>query len=156
MAGEGEDVERLLVVSLGADAAVEARHGFHVVIVDVGARIEHAGDGVLVATEVRSEDFDFRERERFADFADGFGPVVRAAIGEFVAIDAGDDNVLQIHLASHVGNMGGFSGVEGEFLFRRISFGHRTEAATARAEVPEDHERSRAAVEALVNIRTPG
>ena len=50
-AGEAQHVERLPVIGLRAHPAVEARHGFHVVIEDVRAGIEHAGDGVEVSPQ---------------------------------------------------------------------------------------------------------
>ena len=53
------------------------------------------GDGVHVAAKIGGEDFDAGFGEGLADFADGFGPVVGAAVFHVVAVHAGDDRMRQ-------------------------------------------------------------
>ena len=82
--------------------------------------------------------------------------MVGTAIGEIVAVDAGNHDVTEFHCSGHAGYVSGFRGIERHVVDSRISFGHGTKAAAARAEVAEDHESGGATVEAFVNIGAPG
>ena len=121
--GKAEDVEGLEVVGLRAYAAVEARGGFHVVVENVGSGVEDAGHGVGVAFEIRGEDFDAGVGQRGADQADGFGEVGGAAVGEVVTVDAGDDDVAEVHFSGHAGDVGRFGGVEAHVVQARVPLG---------------------------------
>ena len=153
LAGETEDTERLAVAGLRANARVEARDGFHIVVEDVGGSVEDRCDGVEVAAEVGCKDFDAGLGQGAANFAHGGGEVGGAAVGQVVAIDAGDDHVAEAHGGGDAGDVGGLVGVEGETGF---CFGDGAEAAAASAEVAEDHEGRLAAVEALVDVGAAG
>lgn len=155
-AGEGEDVEGLLVIGLRADATIETGDRFHVVVIDVGAGIEDAGDGGVISVEVGSEDFDAGRGEGAANGADGFGPVVRAAIGKFIAIDAGEDDVFEAHFRGHLGDVFRFLRVQAEVLLGGVALRDGAEAAAARAEVAEDHEGGGATVKAFMNVGAAG
>ena len=111
-AGEAKNVERLPVVCLGTHAAIEAWGCLHIVVEDVGGSVEDAGDGDGVAFEIGGEDFDAGVRERKFHVADGFGEVRGAAVVQIVTIDAGDDDVAEVHFGGHAGDIGGFGGVE--------------------------------------------
>jgi hypothetical protein len=150
---EGEHVEGLLVEGLGADGTVEAGDGLHVVIEDMGLSVEDAGDGGGVAAEVGCEDFDLGFRESGAYLTDGFGEMGGSAVGEFIAIDAGDDDVAEAHGGGHAGDVGGFGRIGRGFV---AALGDGTEGATPGTDVAEDHEGSCAAVEALVDIGAAG
>ncbi len=153
---ELEHAQRLLVIGLWAHAAVEAAHGFHIVIEDVGGGIEHARDGVEIAAKIRREHFDLGSGKRGADLAHGFGEVKRAAVGEIVAIDGCDHDIAQVHARRHFGDMRGLIGIEREFALGRRGFRHGTKTAAARAKIAEDHEGRRAAMEAFMDVWTAG
>ncbi len=149
---ESEDVQGLAIFRLGAHAGIEARHGFHIVIEDVGRGIEHAGHGIEVAAEIRREDFDAGGGQGAADLANGFGEMVGAAIRKIVAIDAGDHDVAEVHVTRHASNVGGLGGIEADVMLPGIEFADAAEAAAARAKLAENHESGGAAVKALVDI----
>jgi hypothetical protein len=71
-----------------------------------------------------------------ADLLDGFGPDLCAAVVEFVAIYAGDDDVAEVHDSDGVAYSFGFVEVE----FGWAACGDVAEAAGAGADVAEDHE----------------
>ena len=154
--GELQHAQRLLVVGLGTDALVETRDRFHVVVVDVGAGIEDAGDGGEVAVKVRGEHFDASLGESAFNGSDGGGPMMGAAIGEFVAIDGSDDDVAAIEGDGHAGYVFGLVGIDLKLHFERVGLGDGTKAAAARAEVAENHEGGRAAIEAFVDVGAAG
>ncbi len=52
-------------------------------------------EGGLIAFEVAYEDFDGHVWACFSGSDDGFCPDAGAAVGEVVAIDGGDDDVLE-------------------------------------------------------------
>ena len=76
----------------------------------------------------------------------------RAAVGEVVAGDGGDDDVLEFEALRGGGDAGGFVGFEGEG-FRG---GDGAEAAGARAAVAGDHEGGGAAAPAFPMVRALG
>ena len=78
--------------------------------------------------------------------------MVRAAIGQIVAIDAGDDDVAEVHVTRHAGDVGGLGGIEAHVMLAGVEFADAAEAAAAGAELAEDHEGGGAAMEALVDI----
>ena len=94
--GEREDLHHALVAAAGAAALVEARDGLGVVVVDVGARLEHGADGGLVPLEVGDEHLDRAGGNARADLPDRLGEDERAEVGEVVAVHGGDDGVLQL------------------------------------------------------------
>ena len=72
-----------------------------------------------------------------------------AAVGQFVAGDAGDDAVPQAHLRDGLGDARGLAEVE---LGRPAGL-DRAEVAGARADVAEDHHGGGAARPALAEVR---
>ena len=108
--GAAEEFERTLVQRALADLAVKARNGFGVVIENVRPGGKDGVEGVPISSKIGNEHFDFAAGDAAANFFDGTGKDVRAAVGLIVAIDAGDDSVTQTH-SSH-----GFRDTEG-FLF---------------------------------------
>src|SRR5260370_39628453 len=79
--------------------------------------------------------------------------MMRAAILEVVAIDAGDYHVAQLHLARHAGDVGRLIGIELHVVLSGIEFLDAAKSAAARAALAENHEGGRATVEALVDVR---
>ena len=152
--GEGEDLEGLAVIGLRAHAAVEPRYGLHVVVENMGSGIQHAGHSIVIAAEVRRQDFHAGAGEGCPDLAYRFGEMMRPAIFEVVTVDAGDDHVLQLHFGGHARYVGGLRRIKPHVVLRGVGFGNGAKAATAGTPVPQDHERGGAAVEALVDVRT--
>ncbi len=78
--------------------------------------------------------------------------MVRPAVRKVVAVHAGDHHVAQLHRRRHARHVGGLRRIEPHVRLPGIALRHRTEAAAARAEIAQDHERRRAAMEALVDV----
>ena len=76
----------------------------------------------------------------------------RTAIGQFIAIDAGQDHIAQAHGCSLRCNVLGFHWIELKRDFAGIRLWHGTEAAASGTEVAENHEGGSAARKTLVNI----
>ena len=104
---------------------------------------------VGVALEVAGQHLERHRRACRLDPADGLGPVRGAAVGEIVAIDAGDHGVLELEPAEHLGDAARLVRVGGQ----RAAGGDVAEPARPRADVAEDHDRQRAAVPALADVR---
>ena len=135
--GDLKELEGAMVFGLGADGAVESRDGFDVVVEDVGFLVEDELKGIPVAAEIGDEDFDAGAGGLEANLTDGFGPDACAAVGEFIAVDAGDDSVLEVHAADCVADAAGLVEVEGW----GAAGGDVAEAAASGADIAEDHER---------------
>jgi hypothetical protein len=108
--------------------------------------------GISWPWEVGGEDLDLARRRLAADLPDGRGPDARALVGQVVAVDARHDGVAQPHLRDRAGDAGGLERV----VPRRLAGLHVAEAAAARARVAEDHERRRAALPAVADVRAGG
>src|SRR5690606_32785602 len=89
----------------------------------------------LIAQEVRCQDLDRGRGRSGADGADHGGEVCRAAVGQIVTVDGGDDDVLELK--------SGYGLRDVLRLFRverlRQTRAHVAESAGARARVPHDH-----------------
>ena len=139
-----------MIFRLGTDALVQARNGLDVVIEDVGLFVENRLECVPISTEIGDENFDVGVRGLEADLADRLGPYFGAAVGQFVSINAGDDNVIESHRGNGVTDASGFVEIEG----RRPAGGDVAETAAARADVAEDHERRGAGAPAFAHVGT--
>jgi hypothetical protein len=141
-----------MVFGLGADGAVEAGDGFEVVVEDFGFLVEHELQGLPVAAEIGDEDFNAGAGGLDSDLADGLCPDVCAAVVELVAVDAGDDDVIEAHQADGVAHTAGFVEVEGG----GASGGDVAEAAASGADVAEDHEGGGTGVPAFAHVGALG
>ena len=119
-ARERQHVERLLVIGLRAHAAVEARHGLHVVIEHVRTRIQHARHRIEIAAKIGRQHFDPRFRQRAAHLAHGLGEMVRAAVFQIVAVDAGDNHVAQVKASRHARDISRLGRVEPHVVLARV------------------------------------
>ncbi len=146
--GTLEEFEGAFVFGLGADFSVLRRDGFGVVVEDVGFGVEDGLEGVPFAAEIGDEDFDGGVGIFGADVADGFGPDLGAAVGEFVAVDGGDDAMLEFHEGDGFGDAAGLVEVERG----RAAGGDVAEAAGAGADVAEDHDGGGAAGPAFAHV----
>ena len=90
--------------------------------------------------------------DRRARQADRLGEDLRAAIGQIVAIDRGDDDVAEAEHLHRVRDPRRFGEIERDGLAVR----HGAVAAGARADVAEDHERRRAVVPAFADVGAAG
>ena len=75
-----EQLQRARVASARARHAIQARHGFGVVVQDVGPRVEHRAQRRLVALEVGNQHLDAARGQPRARLADGVGEDRRAAV----------------------------------------------------------------------------
>ena len=147
-----EQPQRAVVARLrAAHLPVQAAHRLDVVVEDVGPRAEHRAERVLLdAEEVGREHLDRRVRQLRLERADRRRVVAGAPVGDVVAVDRRDDDVLELHLRrrlrdaerlERVGRRLGLAGVDVAV------------AAGAGARVAEDLERRRAASPALGDVR---
>src|SRR5690606_39229744 len=102
--------------------------------------------------EVRNEDLDAHVRAGLLGADDRLGPDARAAVGELVAVDARDDDVLEAHEGEAFGDAPGLVAVE----HGRAAGLDVAEAAGAGAGVAQDHDGGDAAGPALAHVRAAG
>ena len=93
--GVAQQFEGALVARAGADDAIEARHRLGVVVEHLGAGFDDDADGLAVALEVGDEHLDAAAGSLAANLFDDHGEGARAADEIVVAVDAGDDCVVQ-------------------------------------------------------------
>ena len=151
-AGAIEQFEQARVLAARADRAIQARHGFRVVVQHVGPRVEHGLKGCRLALEIRNQHFDAALGQPLLDVANGLRKDRRTAIRQVVAIHRGDDGVLQRHLFDGFADAARLVDVERG----RLAVRHRAVGAGARADVAEDHERGRAVMPALADVGAAG
>src|SRR3954454_9551160 len=147
--GVGEHAQRARPCRPAPGDAVQARDGLDVVVEDGRALGDDLGQRHLVALEVRGENLDLAAWRLAADLADHADERARPLVGQVVAVDAGDDRVAQPHAGDAPGDARGLERV----VPRRLTGLDVAEAAAARARVAEDHERGRAALPALADVR---
>ena len=145
--------QRALVAAARARRAVQPRHGFDVVVQDVRPRVEHRAQRRFVSLEIGNQHFDAAAGIARARLRDRSREVRRAAVRQVVAIDRGDDDVARApwrgwRCATFAGSCwsGGFGAPWIDVAV----------AARPRAGVAEDHERRRAVVPALADVRAVG
>src|SRR5207237_4448434 len=148
-----QQLQRPLIDRTFAHLAVEPRYGLGVVVEHIWSRYKNYIESVPVATEIRDQDFHLAARHSIANLLDGACENVGAAVGLVVAIHAGDHGMAQAHLCHRIGHAIGLI-----FIRRtnRLARGNRTKSARPRANVPENHERSRAMLPAFAHIRAAG
>ena len=101
-----EQPQRGIIARAGADRRIEPRHGFEIVVVDVGPRRDDRLDrGLRLVAEVGRQDLDRGVGRGAAERLDHLDELARAAIGQVVAIDRGDDDMLEPQLGRRVGDV---------------------------------------------------
>ena len=141
------------VVGAGARLFVEARHGFQVVVKDVGQGAAEDVEGDLHApAEVGNQGLDGGGRREFAGVADDVDEVLGAAVAQVVAVDAGNDHIFELESGDRLGEFARLVRVGRQGL----AVADVTERAAPGADVAEDHEGRRAAPEALADVGAGG
>ena len=129
---------------------VQARRGLQVVVHHVGRRgLQDVQRAVGAAAEVGHQDLDPGLRRQLARLADAVDEVAGAAVAQVVAVDAGDDHVLELQRRDRPRQVLRLAGVQ------RVgaAVADVAERAAARALVAHDHERGGALAEAFADIR---
>ena len=136
------------IARAGADLQVLGRHRFEVVVEHVGLGRDHDLERAGLAQEVGRQDLDGGLRRAGADGVDHVGEMLRAAISEVVAVDRGDDHVLETELLHRLGDAFGLVRIE---RLRQAGL-HVAEGAGAGAGVAHDHEGGVLLLPALADI----
>ena len=147
-----QQVERAVVARLrSAHAPMQPADGLDVVAEDLRSRAEHGRERpLLVAEEVGRQELDRAVRQLRLQRPGHGREVAGTSVVDVVAIDRGDDDVLEAHLRSslreaqrleRIGRVLGLAGVDVAV------------AAGARARVAEDLERRGALAPALGDVR---
>ena len=131
---------------------IERRHGFEIVVEHVGPRRDHLLDRAVLAEEIRRQHLDRGGGAARADGADGLREMLRAAVGEIVAIDRGDHDVGEAELLRRLRDMHGLVRIERA----RQSGLDVAEGAGARAGVAQDHEGGVLLLPALADVGAAG
>ena len=113
-----------------------------------GAASMTVAQRLVAAVEVGDQHLDAHARALAPQLADRVGEDVRAAVGQVVARDAGDDDVLEAHLLDRLGDAARLVLV----VPRRPAGLDGAEAAGPGADVAEDHDRRRALLPALPDV----
>ena len=111
--GALEKPQRREIARAGPHRQIKPRHGFEIVVEDVGPRRHHDFDRAGLAQEIRRQHFDRRAGAHVADGANGLREMLRAAVGQIVAVDRGDHHMLEAELGDRLRpTRAGSSGVE--------------------------------------------
>ena len=148
-AGAPQQFERALVHRAFAHLAIEARHGFHVVIEHVGPRGHHGFERGPIAAKIRDQHFHPAAGNALANLRDGARENCGAAVGLIVAIHRRDHGVAQAHSLDGFGHA-----LRLVFIGRaeRLAARHGAKAARARADIAENHEGRGAVLPALAHV----
>src|SRR5207253_11328115 len=146
--GALQQFQRARVAALRPYLWVQAGNGLDVVVEDVRARPHHGRQRRLVTHEIRDQNLDAALRNPLANLPDGAGEDGGAPILELVAVDRGDDGVLEAHPLDRFRHPNRLAQVE----HARPTGLHRAEAAGPGTGVAQDHEGGRARVPALADV----
>src|SRR5436190_14392869 len=83
------------IARTGTHLRIKPRHGFEIVVENIGLRRDDDLDGAVLAQEIGHEHLDRRLWRGGADRGDRLREMSRAAIVEIVAVDRGHDNVVE-------------------------------------------------------------
>ena len=147
-----EHGQRAPVIGPPADIVVEARRGFDVVVEHLGAGGEHHLERLAGAHEIRDKNLDLATGNTLVNGADHQGKQSSATVGAVVTIDACNHGVAEFERGDGLGHAAWLV----EIHLQRRAFLHRAKAAPPCADVPQDHERRRAAAPALTDVGARG
>jgi len=138
-----------VVTGLHANGLLEPFHRFHVVIKNIGLRVENHIDVVRFAFEIGNENFDRGVRVAMTNSADRRCPDAGAAIGEFVAGHACDDAMAKVHRRDGFSDSCRFAEIE----LRGTAGLNRAEITGTRADISENHQGRGTARPTLAQVR---
>ena len=147
-----QDVQAALPAGPLADRLLQAADRLEIVVEDVGPGIHHDLEPLVRAVEVGDQDLDSHPGAGGPQAADRLGEDPGAAVGQVVAGDAGDDDVLEAERGDRLGDPARLIVVEPG----RPAGLDGAEPAGPGAGVAEDHDRRRALVPALPDVRAAG
>ena len=147
-----EQAERLVIARAGADRGIESRHGFKIVVEDIRARRRDQAPRRALAQEIGGQHLDRGVRRAGANGADHGGEMRRAAIGEIVAIDRGDDDMAEPEPHDRVRDPRRLIAIERP----RLAGADMAKAAGAGAGIAHDHHGGVADRPAFADIRAGG
>ena len=148
-----QQLQRVLVVGARPCLLVQTWHGLQVVVHHVrGRRFQDVQRLVQTAAEVGHQHLDLGAGRVLADHPDAVGVVAGATVAQVVAVDGGDDHVLEAQRFHAHGQVVGLLGVQ------RVgaAMAHVTERTATGALVTHDHERCGALAEAFADVRAGG
>ena len=90
-----KQTQRMKIARPRANARIQARHGFGVVIEDVRPGLYHGFKRAGLAHEIGRKYFDRRAGVRFANGANATREMLCAAVGQIVAINRRNDDMLK-------------------------------------------------------------
>lgn len=127
---------------------MHAANRLHVVRDDLWSRVADGLYRLLVALEITDQNLNRHLGAGIVHAANCLSPDVRTAIGKFVAVHTGDDDMLELHQFQRCSNATRLVEIE---RGRLASF-DVAETTRARADVAENHDRCRAAAPALAHV----
>ena len=92
------------IARAGPHLGVEPRHRFEIVVEDVGPGRDDDLDRAVLAQEIGDQHLDRGRRRGGADRRNRPGEMAGAAVVEIVAVDRGDDDVLETEFADRLGD----------------------------------------------------
>ncbi len=146
--GVAQQLEGSLVARAGSHHAIEARHGLGVVVQHFGFGFDDDSNRFTVALKIGDQHFDAAAGSQPADLFDDHGECARASDEIIIAIDAGDDGVLQAEGGDGFGDAAGLVEIDG----LGPAFGHGAKSAAARAQIAQHHEGRGFVLPALADV----
>src|SRR6185312_12972077 len=144
-----QEAQRMEIARARPYLAVEPRHGFEIVVEHVGPRRDDDLERAVLLEKIGRQHFDGGIRRVLADRFDGAGELRGAAVGQIVAIDRGNDDVVEAELRHRL--------ADARRLMRIEQIGPPgrdiAEGAGAGADAAEDHYRGMTFLPALADIR---
>jgi len=147
-----EKLKRAFVARAGADNAIEARNGLRVVVEDLGAGFDDNANGFAAALKVWDQDLAAAAWGLAANLGNDQSKGARATDQIIVAIDAGNDGMLQAERSDSLSHAAGLVKVDG----LGAAFGHGAEAASACAEIAQHHEGGSLVMPAFADVGALG
>ncbi len=147
-----QEAQRMEIARARPHREVERGHGFQIMVEHVGLGFDHFFERAVLAQEIGGEHLDGGLRTAGADGAHGVGKMRSAAVGEIVAVDAGDDDMREAELGGRLRHVFRLGRVE---RARQPGL-HIAEGAGARAGVAHDHEGGVLLLPALADVGAAG
>ena len=144
-----EQAQRGIIARAGADGRIEPGHGFQIVVVHIGpSRDDRLDRRFVLVAKIGGENLDRGARRGAAQRLDHLDELARSTVSQVVAVDRGDDDMLEPHCSRRIGDMLRFAGID---LARHAGL-DVAEGAGAGADIAQDHHRRVLLGPALANI----